>query len=67
MTPTEEQRPTLLLQADARTGLIGAAPTDDETNRKNMTLLIQLRWIAVDRPDRDDRRRSVPGSTFPSR
>ena len=22
-------------------------PTDDETNRKNMELLIQLRWIAV--------------------
>ncbi len=38
---------TLLSQADARTGLIGTAPTDDETNRKNMTLLIQLRWIAV--------------------
>jgi two-component system sensor histidine kinase RegB len=24
-----------------------AAPTDDETNRKNMALLIQLRWTAV--------------------
>jgi two-component system sensor histidine kinase RegB len=38
---------TLQSQADARSELIGAAPTDDETNRKNMALLIQLRWTAV--------------------
>jgi two-component system sensor histidine kinase RegB len=41
------QAVTLQSQADERTGLIGAAPTDDETNRKNMALLIQLRWTAV--------------------
>jgi two-component system sensor histidine kinase RegB len=34
-------------QPDARAGLPGAAPEDDDTNRKNMALLIQLRWIAV--------------------
>ncbi|MEZ0221281.1 MAG: sensor histidine kinase, partial [Tardiphaga sp.] len=38
---------TLQSQADARSELVGAAPTDDETNRKNMALLIQLRWTAV--------------------
>lgn len=38
---------TLQSQADARSELIGTAPTDDETNRKNMALLIQLRWTAV--------------------
>ncbi|MGY4300032.1 signal transduction histidine kinase [Bradyrhizobium sp. i1.4.4] len=38
---------TLQSQADARSELIGVAPTDDETNRKNMALLIQLRWTAV--------------------
>jgi len=38
---------TLQSQADARSELIGATPTDDETNRKNMALLIQLRWTAV--------------------
>ena len=38
---------TLQSQADTRSELIGAAPTDDETNRKNMALLIQLRWTAV--------------------
>ena len=34
-------------QADERPGLVGSSPTDDETNRKNMALLIQLRWTAV--------------------
>ncbi len=38
---------TLQSQADARSELIGTTPTDDETNRKNMALLIQLRWTAV--------------------
>src|SRR5262249_6547777 len=37
-------------QVDGRTELTATslpAPTDDETNRKNMALLIQLRWTAV--------------------
>ncbi|MCP3474183.1 ATP-binding protein [Bradyrhizobium sp. CCGUVB1N3] len=37
-------------QADGRTEPTATslpAPTDDETNRKNMALLIQLRWTAV--------------------
>ena len=38
---------TLQSQADARSELIGTAPTDDETNRENMALLIRLRWTAV--------------------
>ncbi len=38
---------TLQSQADERRELIGASPTGDDTNRKNMALLIQLRWIAV--------------------
>src|SRR5205085_1783626 len=42
-----ERSVTLQSQADARSELVGAAPTDDETNRKNMALLIQLRWTAV--------------------